>query len=262
MTALRWRAGWATHPPSMDIIVIPTYNEADNILGLVDTLLAELPPESAHVLVVDDSSPDGTADLVTSHPRYDSQVHLERRAVKDGLGNAYRHGFRWAHDAGYDRVVQMDADGSHDPAAVPALLAALVNADIAVGSRYVRGGTTTDWPWHRQLISRGGNMYVRTLLGLELRDATSGFRAYRSAGLASLVASGSVSDGYSFQVESAWRATRAGFTLREVPINFTERRRGQSKMSSGIVLEAMWRVLRWRLAQSGSRQVPEAMVLP
>jgi dolichol-phosphate mannosyltransferase len=230
----------------VDIIVIPTYNEADNITGLLDQLLAELPRESAHVLVVDDSSPDGTDDLVLGHPGYGTRVHLESRATKDGLGNAYRHGFRWAHEQGYDRVVQMDADGSHDPAAVRDLLSALLGADITVGSRYVPGGRTVDWPFHRRLVSRFGNLYVRALLGLPVHDTTSGFRAYRSAALAAMVTAGGEANGYSFQIESTWRATRAGLALREVPIEFTERRRGRSKMSAGIVFEAMWRVLRWR----------------
>ena len=138
----------------VDIIVIPTYNEAENIADLLDWLLATLPRQSAHVLVVDDSSPDGTGDTVRAHPRLGSEVFLETRATKEGLGGAYRHGFRWAHEHGYDRVVQMDADGSHDPAAVRSLLEAVATADIAVGSRYVPGGTTRDWPAHRQLISR------------------------------------------------------------------------------------------------------------
>jgi dolichol-phosphate mannosyltransferase len=231
----------------VDLIVIPTYNEAENIVDLVDQLLGTVARGRAHVLVVDDSSPDGTGHLVAAHPRFGDSLHLQVREVKDGLGNAYRHGFGWAHEHGYDRVVQMDADGSHDPASVGTLLAALEDADIAVGSRYVAGGATSDWPWYRQLVSRGGNLYVRALLGLPVRDATSGFRAYRSAALASLVTAGGLANGYSFQVESTWRAARAGFTIREVPITFTERRRGSSKMSVGIVVEAMWRVLRWRL---------------
>jgi dolichol-phosphate mannosyltransferase len=246
----------AANVTRVDIIVIPTYDEADNITELLGRLLAELPPGTAHVLVVDDSSPDGTGDLVRVHPGFGTQVFLETRASKDGLGNAYRHGFRWAHDRGYDRVVQMDADGSHDPAAVRHLLDALSVADIAVGSRYVPGGSTRDWPAHRQLISRWGNGYVRAVLGLSVRDATSGFRAYRSAGLASLVTAGSEANGYAFQIESTWRAARAGLTLREVPIEFRERRRGHSKMSPAIVGEALWRVLRWRVAATAGRGTP------
>jgi dolichol-phosphate mannosyltransferase len=234
----------------MDAIVIPTYNEAANIHGLLDALLDVLPRHSTHLLVVDDSSPDGTGDLVRAHRDHGSRVFLESRPTKDGLGNAYRHGFRWAHDHGYDRVVQMDADGSHDPADVPRLLSALVDADIVIGSRYVAGGGTADWPVHRRLISRGGNLYVRTLLGVAVRDSTSGFRAYRSAGLASLVTMGGEANGYCFQIESTWRATTAGLTLHEVPIEFTDRRLGTSKMGPGIVVEAMWRVLRWRMTRA------------
>jgi dolichol-phosphate mannosyltransferase len=237
----------------VDLIVIPTYNEAENVVDLVDQLLGELPRGTVHVLVVDDSSPDGTGELITTHPLFGDTLHLESREVKDGLGNAYRHGFRWAHERGYDRVVQMDADGSHDPSSVRPLLAALDDADIAVGSRYVAGGATSDWPWYRELVSRGGNLYVRALLGLPVRDATSGFRAYRSAALAFLVSSGGQANGYSFQVESTWRAVGAGFTVREVPITFSDRQRGRSKMGIGIVVEAMWRVLRWRFSDTTER---------
>jgi dolichol-phosphate mannosyltransferase len=232
----------------MDVIVIPTYNEADNIAELLGRLREVLPPGSAHVLVVDDSSPDGTGDLVRSEPGFATTVFLATRGSKDGLGNAYRHGFRWAHEQGYDRVVQMDADGSHAPSAVADLLRVAGEADIAVGSRYVAGGRTVDWPWHRQLVSRLGNLYVRGMLGLAVRDSTSGFRAYRSADLALEVTAGSEANGYCFQIESTWRATRAGLVLCEVPITFTERRRGHSKMGIGIVVEALWRVLRWRFA--------------
>jgi dolichol-phosphate mannosyltransferase len=232
----------------VDIIVIPTYDEADNITDLLGRLLAELPRGTVHVLVVDDSSPDGTGDLVRAHPQFGTEVFLETRASKDGLGHAYRHGFRWAHEHGYERVVQMDADGSHDLAAVRHLLDALSVADIAVGSRYVPGGSTRGWPAHRLLISTWGNRYVRAVLGLPVRDATSGFRAYRTTGLASLVTSGGEANGYAFQIESTWRAARARLTLLEVPIEFRERRRGDSKMSPTIVVEALWRVLRWRLA--------------
>jgi dolichol-phosphate mannosyltransferase len=234
----------------MDVIVIPTYNEAANIEGLLDALLAVLPRRSTHVLVVDDSSPDRTGDLVRAHRGHGTRVFLETRPTKDGLGNAYRHGFRWAHDHGYDRVVQMDADGSHHVTDVPRLLSALVDADIAIGSRYVAGGGTADWPLHRRLVSRGGNLYVRTLLGLTVRDSTSGFRAYRSADLSRRVTQGGEANGYCFQIESTWRATTAGLTLHEVPIEFTDRRLGTSKMGPGIVVEAMWRVLRWRMTRA------------
>jgi dolichol-phosphate mannosyltransferase len=232
----------------MDVIVIPTYNEAENIADLLDCLQETLPPGSAHVLVIDDSSPDGTGHLVRAHPGFGSSVFLETRPTKNGLGNAYRHGFGWAHDHGYDRVVQMDADGSHAPTAVPDLLRGLDEADIAVGSRYVAGGRTVDWPLRRRLVSRLGNLYVRTVLGLPVRDSTSGFRAYRCADLALMVIGGSEANGYCFQIESTWRASRAGLALREIPIEFTERRRGHSKMGIAIVVEALWRVVRWRFA--------------
>lgn len=236
----------------MDITVILTYDEAANITPLLDVLLAALPPRSAHGLVFDDSSPDGNGDVVREHSAFGRAVFLETRPTKDGLGNAYRHGFRWAHEHGYERVVQTDADGSHAPASVPALLGALGEADIAVGSRYVSGGSTEDWPLARRLISLCGNQYVRPVLGLSVRDATSGFRAYRTAGLASLVTAGSEGNGYCFQIESTWRATRAGLLIRDVPILFVDRRWGSSKMSLSNVAEAMWRVVAWRLARSRS----------
>jgi dolichol-phosphate mannosyltransferase len=252
----------------MDVIVIPTYNEAENISDILDWLVEILPSQSAHIVVVDDSSPDGTGDLVRSHPHFATSVFLETRAAKGGLGNAYRHGFGWAHDQGYDRVVQMDADGSHAPAAVPELLRALEEADIAVGSRYVTGGRTVDWPLHRELVSRLGNRYVRSMLGLPVRDSTSGFRAYRTAQLAMTVTAGTEANGYCFQIESTWRAARAGLELREVPIEFTERRRGHSKMGIGIVVEALWRVAQWRFLRADVSQLevaardPAALVLP
>jgi len=241
---------------AVDLIVIPTFNEAENIEHVLDALLAAVRPEAVHVLIVDDSSPDGTADLVRAHPGFGSRVHMLSRPEKDGLGGAYRQGFGWAMERGYQRVVQMDADGSHDPRAVSTLLGAPAAADIAIGSRYVPGGGSPGWPWRRRLVSRGGNFYVRALLRLPVRDATSGFRAYRSAQVAAQVTAGGVSSGYSFQIESTWRAARAGMHLHEVPITFVDRQLGQSKMGIRIVLEALWRVLRWRLTPLGSATAP------
>jgi dolichol-phosphate mannosyltransferase len=230
--------------PSRTLIVVPTYDEAENVEALLDRLAVAAP--EAHVLVVDDHSPDGTGDLVARHVDFGRRVHLLRRPGKAGLGEAYRAGFSWALDHGYDRVVQMDADLSHPPESVPALLDALAEADLVVGSRYVRGGSIANWSWSRRLISWLGNLYVRLVLGLPVRDATAGFKAYRAETLREIAVLGSHSNGYCFQVENTWRASRQGLRVVEVPITFTDRAAGQSKMSSKIVLEAVVRVLRWR----------------
>jgi dolichol-phosphate mannosyltransferase len=226
------------------VVVVPTYNEADGILTLLDAVLHEAP--DVDVLVVDDDSPDGTAGLVAGHREHRHRVHLLRRATKDGLGAAYRAGFRWALAASYDTVVQMDADLSHPPDRLPALLAALEHADVAIGSRYVRGGGVRDWPVRRRALSRGGNLYVRLVLGMPVRDATAGFKAFRRAALERIGAVDSESDGYCFQIENTWRASRLGLRITEVPIVFRDRTQGESKMSGDIVREALLRVLRWR----------------
>ena len=226
------------------LIVVPTYNEAENIGPLLLRVLAAVP--EAQVLVVDDNSPDGTADLVAARGDFGRRVHLLRRPGKAGLGAAYRAGFRWALDQGYEHVVQMDADLSHPPERVPALLDALVGSDLAVGSRYVHGGAIENWSWSRRLISWLGNLYVRIVLGLPVRDATGGFKAYRAATLEEIGALSSHSNGYCFQIENTWQAVRRGLRVAEVPITFTDRTFGQSKMSGAIVLEAVVRVLGWR----------------
>ncbi len=226
------------------IVVIPTYNEALGVETVLDAVLRSAP--GADILVVDDSSPDGTGLLVKAHPAYPARVHLLTRAEKDGLGAAYRAGFAWAVARGYDVVVQMDADLSHPPAKIPELVAALEQTDISIGSRYVAGGGVGNWTWRRRLISRAGNAYVRTVLGLRVRDATAGFRAFRRDSLLRLDALHSRSNGYSFQIENTWRASRLGLTTTEVPITFTDRTVGESKMSTAIVREAVIRVLVWR----------------
>jgi dolichol-phosphate mannosyltransferase len=226
------------------LVVVPTYNEAEGILVLLDAVLREAP--DADVLVVDDSSPDGTADLVAGHPAFQHHLHLLSREQKDGLGAAYRAGFDWALRGSYEAVVQMDADLSHPPERLPALVAALEHADVAIGSRYVRGGGVRDWPWRRRAISRCGNIYVRLFLGLPVRDATAGFKAFRREALEQIGAVHSESNGYCFQIENTWRASRLGLRITEVPITFRDRTLGQSKMSGDIVREAMLRVLTWR----------------
>ncbi len=226
------------------IVIVPTYNEAEGITIMLDTLLHRAP--DVDVLVVDDNSPDGTAKLVIAHPEYRRRLHLLSRIQKDGLGAAYRAGFGWALAGPYDAIVQMDADLSHPPERVPALLAALEHADVAIGSRYVRGGGVHNWPWSRRAISRGGNIYVRLVLGLSVHDATAGFKAFRREALESIGAVHSESNGYCFQIENTWRASRLGLRIEEVPITFTDRAVGTSKMTSAIVREAMLRVLTWR----------------
>ncbi len=225
-------------------MVIPTYNEAGNVTRILDGVLQAAP--EVDVLVVDDSSPDGTADLVRAHWGFDSRVRLVSRPDRDGLGGAYRAGFRWALARDYDVIAQMDADLSHPPERLPALLAALDHADLSVGSRYVSGGAVRNWPWTRRLISGAGNAYVRLVLNLPVRDSTAGFKAFRCEALHLIGAVDSQSDGYCFQIENTWKSSRFGLRIVEVPITFTDRTVGNSKMSSAIVREAVVRVLQWR----------------
>lgn len=225
-------------------MVVPTYNEVTTLEAVVDGILAH----GAGVLVVDDASPDGTgrlADrLAVEHP----SVSVLHRTRKDGLGRALAAGFAAA--AGADLIAQMDADGSHDPGELSRLLAAIDGgADLAIGSRYVPGGAATGLSRWRALLSRGGNAYARRMLGLTVRDATSGFRVYRAEALAALVPSDAIAQGYAFQVEMAWRAEQAGFRVVEVPITFQPRRHGASKMRLGITLEALALVTRWGLTR-------------
>jgi dolichol-phosphate mannosyltransferase len=234
-------------PWSDTLVVVPTYDEAGNIDRLLDRVRRVLP--DAHLLVVDDASPDGTADLVRTRADFGDFVFLLERDGKQGLGAAYRDGFAWAIDRGYPTVVQMDADLSHPPERLPALVAALDDADVAVGSRYVRGGGVRNWAPHRRLISRLGNLYVALVLALGIRDATAGFKAFRREALLAIGATESTSEGYCFQIENAWRARREGLRVVEVPITFTDRTVGASKMSGSIVTEAVLRVLGWRLGE-------------
>jgi dolichol-phosphate mannosyltransferase len=238
------------------IVVVPTYEEATSITAVVDGVVVSV---DSDVLVVDDNSPDGTADIVRAHPEFGRRVHVLSRSSKDGLGAAYRAGFRWAFEHRYDVVVQMDADLSHAPGSVADLLARCRGggqggaADVVIGSRYVRGGRTVNWPWYRQLISRAGNVYVELVLAIPVRDATAGFRAYNAESLRAIGVLDSSSNGYCFQVENTWRACRAGMRVEEVPITFTERASGESKMSKDIVREAVVRVLWWRLGELRDR---------
>lgn len=229
------------------LVVVPTYNERDNLEPIAARLHAAVP--QAHLLVVDDNSPDGTGKLADELAEGGDWVHVLHRSGKAGLGAAYVAGFAWARERGYDVVVEMDADGSHAPEQLPRLLAALERADLVLGSRYVPGGEVRNWPRSRELLSRGGNLYTRVLLGLPLRDATGGFRAYRRHVLDQLPLDRVASQGYCFQVDLAWQAWRRGLRVVEVPITFVERERGESKMSQRIVAEALWRVTLWGLAR-------------
>ncbi len=230
------------------LVCIPTYNERDNLPSTLGRLREACP--EVDVLVIDDGSPDGTGEIADKLAASDSQVHVLHRTQKAGLGTAYVVGFGWGLERGYDVLVEMDADGSHQPEELPRLLAAIDptgpdKADLVLGSRWVAGGVVKNWPRSRLLLSRGGNAYVRMALGLQLRDATGGYRAYRARVLQTLPLDTVASQGYCFQVDLVWRAWRAGFTVVEVPITFVERTAGQSKMSRSIVAEAFWRVLWW-----------------
>lgn len=233
-----------THVPLRVLVIIPTYNERENLPLIVARVRAAVP--TAHVLVADDASPDGTGQLADHLAAEDPQVHVLHRPGKAGLGAAYLDGFSWGTSHGFEVLVEMDADGSHQPEQLPSLLERVTDgADLAIGSRYVPGGAVTNWPTHRELLSRGGNLYIRMMLGIPVNDATAGFRAYRTTALEKLALEGVQSQGYCFQVDLTWRAVRAGLRVDEVPITFIERELGASKMNQSIVAEALWRVLRW-----------------
>ena len=226
------------------LVVLPTYNEVENIETVLRRVRESAP--GAHVLVVDDGSPDGSADLADDVAEELGGISVLRRVAPTGLGSAYRDGFRWGLDRGYDVLVEMDSDLSHDPAALPALLRAIDNgADLVIGSRYVPGGMTADWPWARRAISRTGCRYAQLMLRLPTRDATSGFRAYRAGALRAVDLETLRANGYGFQVEMAYRVTAVGGDVREIPIEFRDRTAGTSKMSLHIVVEALWLVTKW-----------------
>jgi dolichol-phosphate mannosyltransferase len=242
------------------LVIVPTYDEVENLEPILERLHASVP--GAHALVVDDGSPDGTGELADKLAARDDRVHVMHRTGKQGLGQAYMAGFRWGRDRGYDVLVEMDADGSHAPEQLPDLLAALDTADLALGSRYVPGGAVTDWPVHRLLLSRAGNRYTRWALRLPLNDATGGYRAARAALIDRLPFDDVASHGYCFQVDWAWRAVRAGAQVVEVPITFTERTFGRSKMSGSIVREALVRVTVWGLQDRLADWLPDRVRRP
>jgi dolichol-phosphate mannosyltransferase len=233
-------------------LVLPTYNEASNLEPIVSAALGHL-PAARHVLVVDDSSPDGTGEVADRLAAVHDEVSVLHRPRKQGLGPAYVAGFRHALAAGAGLVAQMDADFSHDPADLPRLLAATERADLVLGSRYVAGGGVERWGSLRRAISRGGSVYARAALGIKIQDVTGGFKVFRREVLEAIDLDSLDSLGYAFQVETTYRAIRAGFRVEEVPITFRDRRVGRSKMSRGIMLEAAWKVPAMRLRRRGQR---------
>ena len=244
------------------LVVVPTYNESHTLEEVV--LRALSAPGYMDVLVVDDASPDGTGAIADRLAASHDRVHVLHRPAKGGLGPAYRAGLSWGLERGYDVLVEMDADLSHDPGQLPELVSAAARSDVVIGSRYVPGGSTENWPWLRRALSRGGNRYVQLVTGVPVRDATSGYRAFRRAVLEEIGLTTLRSDGYSFQLEMVLRCWRSGFALEEVPITFVERRAGASKISRSIIVEALWRVLLWGLRgprEAGSVH-PRSVVRP
>lgn len=236
------------------VVCIPTYNERDNLPDTARRLRTANP--TVDLLVIDDASPDGTGQIADTLAATDPHIHVLHRTEKSGLGTAYIAGFTWALQHGYTVIVEMDADGSHQPEQLPRLLAALTHADLAIGARWIPGGEVHNWPRRRLLLSRGANLYVRAALGMPLRDATAGYRAYRADVLRARDLTRIASQGYCFQVDLAWQAWRAGYRVTEVPITFIERARGTSKMSNTIVAEAFWRVGLWALTHPRRRPTP------
>jgi dolichol-phosphate mannosyltransferase len=233
-------------------VVLPTYNERENLPEIVPAILAAAP--ELDVLVVDDNSPDGTGALADQLAAANPRVHVLHRARKEGLGRAYLAGFAEALQRGYGRILEMDADFSHDPARLPALLGALRDADVVLGSRYVEGGGTVNWGLGRRLLSKGGSLYARTILGLPVRDLTGGFKCFRRDVLERLDLPSVSSTGYAFQIELTYRAIKRGFRVVEVPITFADRRVGKSKMNRRIVAEALWKVWKIRFDRAANRE--------
>lgn len=227
------------------LVVLPTYNELESLPVVLERLFAHNPQVS--VLIVDDASPDGTGELADRMAKADARIQVLHRDAKNGLGAAYIAGFRLGLSQGFDYLIEMDADGSHRSQDLVKLIEASTNADLVIGSRWVRGGAVENWAWHRVALSRFGNLYARTLLGVKIRDMTAGFRVFRAELLVKLIETEVASAGYSFQIEMAWRAAKAGAAITEVPITFVEREFGSSKMSSAIVGEALWLITRWGL---------------
>jgi dolichol-phosphate mannosyltransferase len=234
-------------PPGRTVMVMPTYNEADNLAWIVGRLRAAQP--EVDVLVVDDSSPDGTGKLADELAAADDAVQVLHRSEKSGLGAAYKNGFAVALAAGYDVIGEMDADGSHQPEQLQLLRDALEGADLVIGARWIPGGSVVNWPRRRELLSRGGNLYVRLLLGVRVRDATAGYRLFRRTALEAVDLDSVESTGYVFQTDLVVRCLRRGLRVREVPIEFVERVRGDSKMSGRVASESLRRITAWGLRE-------------
>lgn len=225
------------------LVVLPTYNELESLPVVLERLFAHNP--EVHVLIVDDASPDGTGELADRLAKADARIQVLHREAKNGLGAAYIAGFRLGLSQGFEYLIEMDADGSHRSEDLVNLIEASTRADLVIGSRWVRGGAVENWAWHRVALSRFGNLYARIMLGAKIRDMTAGFRVFRADLVAKLIDTEVASAGYSFQIEMAWRASKLGAEISEVPITFVEREFGSSKMSSAIVREALWLITRW-----------------
>ena len=227
------------------LVIIPTYNELDALPKILARVQGSVP--AAEMLIVDDNSPDGTGKVADEWASEHAEIHVMHRMGKGGLGAAYLAGFAWGLQQGFDVLVEMDADGSHQPEQLPSLLAALEYSDLVLGSRWVDGGGTENWSRNRQLLSKGGNYYTKVMLGINIEDATGGYRVFTAKALRALDLHEVASQGYCFQVDLAWRAMQRGLVVTEVPITFVEREVGNSKMSRKIVVEALWRVTMWGL---------------
>lgn len=234
------------------VVCVPTYNERENIESILSRLFKANP--NVEALVIDDNSPDGTAAIVESMQKTNRKLHLLKNPKKSGLGGAYRAGFKWALDNNFEHVIEMDADGSHQPEQLPALIAQISSSDVVIGSRWIKGGSVVNWPLSRKVLSLGGNFYVRSVLGINIKDATAGFRIYSKKALRELNLLDSESQGYIFQVDGTYRAVKRGLKVTEVPIEFVERNLGESKMSSSIVIEAITQVTIWAVKHRILRQ--------
>lgn len=229
------------------LICIPTYNERENLPNILPAIFAQVP--EVHVLVIDDQSPDGTGQIADALAAEDPRIHVLHRTKKEGLGPAYIAGFRWALERDYDTILEMDADFSHKPEYLPEMIAQTRSYDVVVGSRYIAGGGTSDWGLGRRLISRGGGLYSRTILGIDVQDLTAGFIAWRREVLEKIDLDGVEASGYVFQIEMKYRAFKSGYRILEIPIVFPDRTVGDSKMTPDIALEALWRV--WKIRFKG-----------
>jgi dolichol-phosphate mannosyltransferase len=239
------------------LVVLPTYNEIQNVEQMLRALRSVAP--DCEILVVDDASPDGTAERAETVSHDLGKIQILHRATKSGLGGAYRAGFAWGIERGFDHFVEIDCDFSHDPQALPSLLEAARDNDVVIGSRYVKGGHIPQWTLSRRMLSRGGNQYASLMLGLGVADSTAGYRVYSKNALDKIDYQSVSADGYGFQIEMTYRAKRGGASIVEIPISFTDRERGESKMSGAIVIEALWLVSKWAFERPFTRRSLDAV---